>query len=298
LVSVVTSPYSETKHNTHISNCHGFYRVAESEWANSTRSDLILAPDVIDNEQRPLSVEFQKTVGNKFIKRAMNYCLQASSRYDIDLVMLIVCIDTIAESPKEKLEKSKRLPCCATIPCDFWAAECLILSKETIKEYISVKGSLHPLVALGVFLLIKQAQSPYYQEVRIQLIFLYEIAKNYFQEMHNRDLSLLEELKNVYDTQLQGYKNIMYILQTEEQPLDTITQQIQALLNEDKMGVLEVMKRQLHLRLCRNKKEYEAVTFGILAQGKVIEETVLYALLSIFVLQRYNGHITENANGS
>lgn len=72
----------------------------------------------------------------------------------------------------------------------------------------------------------------------------------------------------------------------------------QALLNEDKMRVLEVMKRQLHLRLCHAKKEYEAVTFGILVQGKIIEETVLYALLSIFVLQRHNGHIIENANGS
>ncbi|KAI8977371.1 hypothetical protein BDF20DRAFT_563048 [Mycotypha africana] len=72
----------------------------------------------------------------------------------------------------------------------------------------------------------------------------------------------------------------------------------EALLNEVKMRVLEVMKRQLHLRLYHAKKEYEAVTFGILVQGKVIEDTVLYMLLSKLVLQRYNGHITENANGS
>lgn len=37
-----------------------------------------------------------------------------------------------------------------------------------------------------------------------------------------------------------------------------------ALLNEDKMRALEIIKRQLHLRLYRAKKEYEAVTFGIL----------------------------------
>ncbi|KAG2206149.1 hypothetical protein INT47_003798 [Mucor saturninus] len=43
----------------------------------------------------------------------------------------------------------------------------------------------------------------------------------------------------------------------------------QALFNEDKMRVLEVMKRQLHLRLFHAKKKYEAVTFGILVQGKV-----------------------------
>lgn len=41
-----------------------------------------------------------------------------------------------------------------------------------------------------------------------------------------------------------------------------------ALLNEDNMRVLEVMKRQLHLRLCRAKKEYEAVTFGVLVQAR------------------------------
>ena len=46
----------------------------------------------------------------------------------------------------------------------------------------------------------------------------------------------------------------------------------QALLNEDKMRVLEVMKCQLHLRLCRAKKEYEAVTFGVLVQGKVMKK--------------------------
>lgn len=72
----------------------------------------------------------------------------------------------------------------------------------------------------------------------------------------------------------------------------------EALLNQDKMRVLEVMKRQLHLRLYRAKKEYEAVTFGILVQGKLIENTVLYMLLSILVLQRYKSHITENANRS
>ncbi|KAI8877740.1 hypothetical protein K501DRAFT_197552 [Backusella circina FSU 941] len=44
----------------------------------------------------------------------------------------------------------------------------------------------------------------------------------------------------------------------------------EALLNEDKMRVLEVMKRQLHLRLFHAKKEYEAVTFGILVQGTTV----------------------------
>ncbi|KAI9256706.1 hypothetical protein BY458DRAFT_492533 [Sporodiniella umbellata] len=112
----------------------GIYHVDESEWANGTRSDLVLIPDVINDEQRLLIVEFQKTVDKKFIKSAISYCLQANSRYDIDPVMLIFCIDTVAESTEKKFENSIRLPCCATIPCDFWAAECLILSKKTIEQ--------------------------------------------------------------------------------------------------------------------------------------------------------------------
>lgn len=53
----------------------GIYRVDESEWANGTRSDLVLIPEVIKVEQRPLIVEFQKTVDKKFVKRAISYCL-------------------------------------------------------------------------------------------------------------------------------------------------------------------------------------------------------------------------------
>ncbi|RCH98779.1 hypothetical protein CU098_004725 [Rhizopus stolonifer] len=40
-------------------------------------------------------------------------------------------------------------------------------------------------------------------------------------------------------------------------------------LNEDKIRVLEVMKRQLNVRLKYAKAHYEAVTFGILVQGKI-----------------------------
>ncbi|CAO3689122.1 unnamed protein product [Rhizopus stolonifer] len=44
----------------------------------------------------------------------------------------------------------------------------------------------------------------------------------------------------------------------------------QDLLDKDKTRVLEMMKCQLHLHLCRAKKEYEAVTFGVLVQGTTV----------------------------
>lgn len=39
-------------------------------------------------------------------------------------------------------------------------------------------------------------------------------------------------------------------------------------LNEDKTRVLEIMKRQLHIRLRHAKSSNKAVTFEILVQGK------------------------------
>ncbi|KAI9271228.1 hypothetical protein EDC94DRAFT_645379 [Helicostylum pulchrum] len=44
----------------------------------------------------------------------------------------------------------------------------------------------------------------------------------------------------------------------------------QALLDEDRMCVLEIMKR--HLRLCRAKKEYEVVAFGGLIQERCLSK--------------------------
>ncbi|KAI8051807.1 hypothetical protein BDF21DRAFT_177271 [Thamnidium elegans] len=65
----------------------------------------------------------------------------------------------------------------------------------------------------------------------------------------------------------------------------------QALLDEDKMRVLEVMKQQLHLRLRRAKKEYEAVTFGVLVQGTtVILLTMKWILKMAYTYIMSNNH--------
>jgi hypothetical protein len=76
-----------------ISNTEGGnYRIDNCEWKNGTRSDLVLAPTSFDTGLRPIIIEFQKTVDAKFMKRAVNYCLQASQRYGIDPILFIICI--------------------------------------------------------------------------------------------------------------------------------------------------------------------------------------------------------------
>lgn len=58
-------------------------------------------------------------------------------------------------------------------------------------------------------------------------------------------------------------------------------------LNEDKIRVLEVMKRQLNVRLKYAKAHYEAVTFGILVQGLsvVLLQMTLDLIKGVYVYQ-------------
>ncbi|KAI8992438.1 hypothetical protein BDB01DRAFT_432399 [Pilobolus umbonatus] len=107
----------------------------------------------------------------------------------------------------------------------FWAAECLILSK---KQLFKIEGSPNPLIVLGMI--------STYQTRAVNLLlrckgpnphFLYEIAKISFQEMYHRDILVIEELNNLCDTQPQDYKNMLSSIQTEEESLHTITEQIQ-----------------------------------------------------------------------
>lgn len=54
----------------------------------------------------------------------------------------------------------------------------------------------------------------------------------------------------------------------------------QELLNEDKMRVLEIVKRQLHVRLKYSQIHHKIVSFGILVQGRASSKL---AILSFYM---------------
>ncbi|KAI9338867.1 hypothetical protein BD770DRAFT_306646, partial [Pilaira anomala] len=66
------------------------YIVAESEWNNGTRSDLVLEPR--SQNLSPIIIEFQRRVDELFLKRAINHSLVAYERYKKEPILLMICI--------------------------------------------------------------------------------------------------------------------------------------------------------------------------------------------------------------
>lgn len=95
----------------------------------------------------PLIVEIQHTINIAFMKRAVNYCLQAFIRYHNDPITLIICVEKLNQDTNKHVKLSKLLG--ALYFSQSWAEHCYIISEESIKDNLSIP--LNPLVALGSF---------------------------------------------------------------------------------------------------------------------------------------------------
>ncbi|KAG2207752.1 hypothetical protein INT47_011872 [Mucor saturninus] len=70
------------------------YLLGNCEWNDGTRSDLVLEPKSGHSNLPPIILEIQHTGNLAFMKMAVNYRIQASNRYDIDPVILIICVES------------------------------------------------------------------------------------------------------------------------------------------------------------------------------------------------------------
>lgn len=87
-------------------------------------SDVVFVPKSVDTGPT-IVIEFQRAVDKKFMRRAIGYCLQGSKRFGTNPAILIVCIESIQGSVKERLRKCDNLPC-YTACSDFWADQSVI----------------------------------------------------------------------------------------------------------------------------------------------------------------------------
>lgn len=62
-------------------NVENEYICGNTDWPNGTQSDILLEPRP-NNNLPPIIVEFQQVLDKEFMKRAVNYCLQAYKRFD------------------------------------------------------------------------------------------------------------------------------------------------------------------------------------------------------------------------
>ncbi|RCH93420.1 hypothetical protein CU098_011313, partial [Rhizopus stolonifer] len=83
------------------------------------------------------------------MRRAVGYCLQANSKFDVEPVLLVVCVGRLSEEMKDDTVDS-RLPSIYSYFCKPWAAECFILCQDSLSQNLTTP--LNPLIALGLFL--------------------------------------------------------------------------------------------------------------------------------------------------
>lgn len=124
------------------------YFIGNCEWKDGTRSDMVLEPKNALSDLPPLIMEVQHTINKAFMKRAVNYCLQASTIYHNDPIILIICVEKLNQDTHKHVKLSK-IPGVFSYFSQTWAEHCYIISEESIKDNLSTP--LNPLVALGSF---------------------------------------------------------------------------------------------------------------------------------------------------
>ncbi|KAG0170894.1 hypothetical protein DFQ29_009089 [Apophysomyces sp. BC1021] len=139
------------KHIVDMVDCVDEYFVSDSEWADGSRSDLVLKPKLI---------EFQNRIDYTFCKRAISYCLQASKRYQRDPIIIIFGTNIMSLETTQMVEKG-RMDGTYTLLSLVRAKECVIVNKASLDDVTYAHNPLDPFLALGRFLTAGQLVTPY-----------------------------------------------------------------------------------------------------------------------------------------
>ncbi|CAO0792749.1 unnamed protein product [Mucor circinelloides] len=194
-----------------LNNTENDYLVAENEWATGTRFDLVLASKCASSSLPPIIVEFQHRVDKKFMKRAITYCIQASDRYGIDPILVVVGINCLSLDITQ-LAKQSRVEGCYSFPCDLWASECFILCRSSIDE-CTLTEPLNPLIAFGLFLTEGAASiidMPWSGDKTVKL--LYSIAVEHYEGVIGNTPHLIDILQRVLEERDRECVNMLKLL--------------------------------------------------------------------------------------
>ncbi|KAI7906796.1 uncharacterized protein BX663DRAFT_417194, partial [Cokeromyces recurvatus] len=179
---------------------------------NGTYSDVVLLPKSIDSGLSPIVIEFQQNVNKELIKREVGYCLQTYKRFEVEPILLVICIKSLCDTIKKGLEYCVDLPCYAA-PCDYCADRCYIVDESSIKNYISnesgLDSNLNPFAAYCLFLTTQATSidlAPRKENATMEM--LYRISQNVYAKILEKNASVLEELKNLNDTYCKQYEKV------------------------------------------------------------------------------------------
>lgn len=160
------------------------------------------------------------------MERAVGYCLQASKKIGTSPIILIVYIESVHDSVKEKLRKCNNLPCYKACS-DFWADQYYIMDKNSINDHISQDAELDPFVAFGLFM-TNQAKSlnltP--RNTDPTMAMLYHMSLDIYSKILNQDIKHVNELKQLNNVCHAQYENILSLLQDDNTPRSSIIQYV------------------------------------------------------------------------
>ncbi|KAI8638950.1 hypothetical protein BD408DRAFT_422181 [Parasitella parasitica] len=203
VVNLITDSLVKTTDDYIIGNC---------EWTDGTCSNMVLEPKNALSDLPPLIVEIQHTINISIMKRAVNYCLQAFTRYHNDPIILIICIEKLDQDTHKHVKLSK-LPGVFSYFSQPWAEQCYIISKESIED--NLLTPLNPLVALGSFFTNRSfslADHPFKTDSTIQYLYTSTIFQHQISTI-NKDIPL-----SSVDFQLVEYDKLLTPTYSLNQP--------------------------------------------------------------------------------
>lgn len=103
-------------------------------------------------------MEIQHTINVAFMRKAVNYCLQAFARYTFEPIILIICVEKLHEDINKHMT-TNTLPGVFSYFSQPWAQDCYIISEESIEQITTIP--LNPLIALGSFFTNRSRSSKY-----------------------------------------------------------------------------------------------------------------------------------------
>ena len=170
----------------------------------------MLEPKSLASDLPPIIIEIQHTIDNLFIKKVIDYSLQAFKRRKLDPIVLIICTGTLSECVAKDLMISN-FPGCYEFPDKGWANSCLILCKIRVQEHIGTMP-INTFIALGLFLTsraidINDTLCP--NDPTIQ--YLYSLALQRHQSQFNAQ-HISDTLMQLLETQDQEYKKILELI--------------------------------------------------------------------------------------
>ncbi|KAI9475869.1 MAG: hypothetical protein EXX96DRAFT_574968 [Benjaminiella poitrasii] len=207
------------------------YFIGNCEWNDGTRSDMVLEPKSAHSDLPPLILEIQHTVNLVSMKRAVSYCLQAFTRYDIEPIILIICVEKMHQDIYKHMKPST-LPGVFSYFSQPWAESCYVISKESIKNNMTIP--LDPMVALGAFFTSSSpslSNHPFKDDPTIQYLYTSSLFQQQIETV-NKDAPL-----KLIDLQLMEYDRLKTLASSLEQPV------FEEAINDAKLRTLTIKRK-------------------------------------------------------